>query len=195
MTVISSLQSPCAAPAKPDWIRVKAPQSQGYKETRQKIRDAGLHPVCEEAACPNIGECWTKKHATVMILGDTCTRACRFCNVKTGKPQPVDEGEPDRLVYVFDAIKQTQRMKIARPRANARIQARHGFGVVIEDVRPGLYHGFKRAGLAHEIGRKYFDRRAGVRFANGANATREMLCAAVGQIVAINRRNDDMLKP
>ena len=75
---------------KPDWIRVKAPVSKGYNETRKLMRDLNLHTVCEEAACPNIGECWTKKHATVMILGDTCTRACRFCNIKTGMPMPVD---------------------------------------------------------------------------------------------------------
>ena len=69
---------------KPDWIRVKAPVSEGYHETRKLMRSLNLATVCEEAACPNIGECWTKKHATVMILGDTCTRACAFCNVKTG---------------------------------------------------------------------------------------------------------------
>src|SRR5215217_4119291 len=67
---------------KPDWIRVKAPTSPGYAQTRNLMRSLGLATVCEEAACPNIGECWTKKHATVMILGDTCTRACAFCNVK-----------------------------------------------------------------------------------------------------------------
>ncbi len=80
---------------KPDWIRVKAPVSKGYEETRKLMRDLNLHTVCEEAACPNIGECWTKKHATVMILGDTCTRACRFCNIKTGMPMPVDPLEPE----------------------------------------------------------------------------------------------------
>ena len=69
---------------KPDWIRVKAPVSEGYHATRRLMRELNLATVCEEAACPNIGECWTKKHATVMILGDTCTRACAFCNVKTG---------------------------------------------------------------------------------------------------------------
>ncbi|WP_423142523.1 lipoyl synthase [Parablastomonas sp. CN1-191] len=79
---------------KPDWIRVKAPTSKGYGETRQLMRDLSLNTVCEEAACPNIGECWTKKHATVMILGDTCTRACAFCNVKTGMPLAVDRDEP-----------------------------------------------------------------------------------------------------
>jgi lipoic acid synthetase len=82
---------------KPDWIRVKAPTSKGYGETRQLMRSLGLNTVCEEAACPNIGECWTKKHATVMILGDTCTRACAFCNVKTGMPGPVDPLEPEHV--------------------------------------------------------------------------------------------------
>ncbi|HOB13547.1 MAG TPA: lipoyl synthase [Novosphingobium sp.] len=82
---------------KPDWIRVKAPTSKGYGETRQLMRDLKLHTVCEEAACPNIGECWTKKHATVMILGDICTRACAFCNVKTGMPRAVDPSEPQHV--------------------------------------------------------------------------------------------------
>ncbi|HEY0315269.1 MAG TPA: lipoyl synthase [Sphingomonas sp.] len=79
---------------KPDWIRVKAPTSAGFAETRALMRRLNLATVCEEAACPNIGECWTKKHATVMILGDTCTRACAFCNVKTGMPRAVDPFEP-----------------------------------------------------------------------------------------------------
>jgi lipoic acid synthetase len=82
---------------KPDWIRVKAPVSQGYMETKALMRRLNLATVCEEAACPNIGECWTKKHATVMILGDTCTRACAFCNVKTGMPRPVDPLEPEHV--------------------------------------------------------------------------------------------------
>jgi lipoic acid synthetase len=81
-------------PRKPDWIRVKAPGGAAFNETRRLMREKGLATVCEEAACPNIGECWTKKHATVMILGDTCTRACAFCNVKTGMPRPVDPMEP-----------------------------------------------------------------------------------------------------
>ena len=82
---------------KPDWIRVKAPTSAGYHETRRLMRSLNLATVCEEAACPNIGECWTKKHATVMILGDTCTRACAFCNVKTGMPRAVDPLEPEHV--------------------------------------------------------------------------------------------------
>ncbi|MFM6853701.1 MAG: lipoyl synthase [Sphingopyxis sp.] len=85
---------------KPDWIRVKAPTSAGFAETRRLMRDKNLNTVCEEAACPNIGECWTKKHATVMILGDTCTRACAFCNVKTGMPRAVDPLEPEHVASV-----------------------------------------------------------------------------------------------
>jgi lipoic acid synthetase len=79
---------------KPEWIRVKAPVSREYHETRQIVREHKLHTVCEEAACPNIGECWAKRHATMMIMGETCTRACSFCNVATGKPGPLDPFEP-----------------------------------------------------------------------------------------------------
>ncbi len=89
---------------KPDWIRVKAPVSQGYADTRKLMRDLKLNTVCEEAACPNIGECWTKKHATVMILGDTCTRACAFCNVKTGMPRAVDALEPQHTADAAAAL-------------------------------------------------------------------------------------------
>jgi lipoic acid synthetase len=82
---------------KPDWIRVKAPVSRGYLDTHRIVREHGLHTVCEEAGCPNIGECWEQKHATFMIMGDTCTRACAFCNVKTGLPGTLDAAEPDRV--------------------------------------------------------------------------------------------------
>lgn len=83
------------SPRKPAWIRVKAPTSKEYGETRRLMREKNLHTVCEEAACPNIGECWSAKHATVMILGEICTRACAFCNVTTGKPNAVDALEPE----------------------------------------------------------------------------------------------------
>ena len=85
---------------KPDWIRVKAPNSPVYVETRRLMRDLNLNTVCEEAACPNIGECWSQKHATVMILGDVCTRACAFCNVITGKPGEVDLLEPENVAIM-----------------------------------------------------------------------------------------------
>lgn len=82
---------------KPDWIRVKAPGSAGWGKTAEIVRANGLHTVCEEAGCPNIGECWDKKHATFMIMGDTCTRACAFCNVRTGLPGPLDQDEPHKV--------------------------------------------------------------------------------------------------
>src|SRR5437763_2833473 len=86
---------------KPDWIRVKAPGSPGFAETSRIVRANGLHTVCEEAGCPNIGECWEKKHATFMIMGDVCTRACAFCNVKTGLPGALDLAEP---AHVAEAV-------------------------------------------------------------------------------------------
>ncbi|KJV57119.1 lipoyl synthase [Orientia tsutsugamushi str. Gilliam] len=82
---------------RPSWLRVKAPFSDEYQSTNELIKSLKLNTVCKEAACPNIGECWSKKHATVMILGSICTRACAFCNVSTGKPEQVDEYEPYRL--------------------------------------------------------------------------------------------------
>jgi len=82
---------------KPEWIRVRAPVSAGYFATQKIMRNNGLHTVCEEAGCPNIGECWDKKHATFMIMGDTCTRACAFCNVKTGLPGTLDTNEPEHV--------------------------------------------------------------------------------------------------
>ncbi|KAG4071110.1 hypothetical protein HA402_005557, partial [Bradysia odoriphaga] len=82
---------------KPDWIRVKAPGSPVYKETQQIVRENNLVTVCEEAGCPNIGECWSKKHATMMIMGEICTRACAFCNVRTGMPTALDPNEPENV--------------------------------------------------------------------------------------------------
>ncbi|MBI1407614.1 MAG: lipoyl synthase [Caulobacter sp.] len=82
---------------KPEWLRVRAPGSAGYNETRDIVRQHGLTTVCEEAACPNIGECWTQKHATMMIMDEICTRACAFCNVATGRPDPLDPTEPTRV--------------------------------------------------------------------------------------------------
>ena len=82
---------------KPSWIRVKLTNSLIYGDTKKIVKDNNLHTVCEEAGCPNISECWSKKHATFMIMGDTCTRACAFCNVKTGLPNPLDKNEPLRV--------------------------------------------------------------------------------------------------
>lgn len=89
---------------KPEWIRVKAPGSPVYNETRAIVRENKLVTVCEEAGCPNIGECWSKKHATFMIMGDTCTRACAFCNVKTGMPNALDESEPESVAVAVEKL-------------------------------------------------------------------------------------------
>jgi len=86
-----------AQPRKPDWIRVKAPTSEGYKKTRDILREKKLVTVCEEAGCPNVGECWSQGHATMMIMGDICTRGCTFCNVATGKPGPLNPFEPAKV--------------------------------------------------------------------------------------------------
>ena len=89
-----------AQPKKPDWIRVKAPTSEGYKKTRKLMRENNLVTVCEEAGCPNVGECWSQGHATMMIMGDVCTRACSFCNIATGKPpEALDVFEPGRVAH------------------------------------------------------------------------------------------------
>jgi lipoyl synthase len=91
-----------AQPKKPAWIRVKAPVSAGYKQTRDILRTNRLATVCEEASCPNVGECWGRGHATMMIMGEICTRGCAFCNIATGKPDALDVFEPGR---VADAVK------------------------------------------------------------------------------------------
>ena len=89
---------------KPDWIRVRAPTSPAYQQTRALMREHALVTVCEEAACPNIGECWSQKHATMMIMGETCTRACSFCNVRTGQPDALDGGEPARVAHAVATL-------------------------------------------------------------------------------------------
>ena len=102
MTVIPT--NPAPKPARPEWIKVKAPVSKEYQNTRDLIRSHKLNTVCEEAACPNIGECWSQKHATVMILGSVCTRACAFCNIATGQPDLLDPHEPDRLAEAIGKL-------------------------------------------------------------------------------------------
>ncbi|MCE2517420.1 MAG: hypothetical protein J4F41_06200, partial [Alphaproteobacteria bacterium] len=84
-------------PSRPDWLKVRAPTSEGYQATRDIVRENNLVTVCEEPACPNIGECWQKKHATMIILGSVCTRACAFCYVATGRPDRRDHDEPRRV--------------------------------------------------------------------------------------------------
>ncbi len=89
---------------RPEWIRVKAPVSVEYQNTQALMRASKLNTVCEEAACPNIGECWSKSHATIMILGSVCTRACAFCNIKTGRPDLLDPHEPERVAMALATL-------------------------------------------------------------------------------------------
>jgi len=91
-------------PRRPEWLRVKAPVSAAYAKTRSLMRDLNLVTVCEEAACPNIGECWSQKHATMMILGSVCTRACAFCNVATGRPDQLDPHEPENVAKAVASL-------------------------------------------------------------------------------------------
>lgn len=104
MITIHRIEHGPPPPRKPKWIRVKAPTSREYRATRDLMRRLKLNTVCEEAACPNIGECWSNKHATVMILGSVCTRACAFCNVATGRPDLLDPHEPDRVALAISAL-------------------------------------------------------------------------------------------
>ena len=91
-------------PKKPSWIRVKAPTSEGYKQTRDILKSKKLVTVCEEAGCPNVGECWSQGHATMMIMGEICTRGCTFCNVATGKPQALDGFEPGKVAHAVSEL-------------------------------------------------------------------------------------------
>ena len=97
-------------PKKPDWIRVKAPTSEGYKKTRDILRDKKLVTVCEEAGCPNVGECWSQGHATMMIMGEICTRGCSFCNIATGKPKAL------KASNTTEGVKAWSGASLTRPR-------------------------------------------------------------------------------
>ena len=93
-----------AQPKKPDWIKVRAPSGAGYEATREIIRDNNLVTVCQEAGCPNVGECWSQGHATMMIMGEICTRGCTFCNVATGRPDALDTFEPGRVAHAVQKL-------------------------------------------------------------------------------------------
>ncbi|MFZ3353168.1 MAG: lipoyl synthase [Xanthobacteraceae bacterium] len=120
---------------KPDWIRVKAPVSPGYVETQRIVRANGLHTVCEEAGCPNIGECWEKKHATFMIMGDTCTRACAFCNVKTGLPDALDPAEPEHVAEATEKLGLSHVVVTSVDRDDLADGGAAHFAAVIEEIR------------------------------------------------------------
>jgi lipoic acid synthetase len=120
---------------KPDWIRVRAPNSKEYFETKAIVSEHKLHTVCEEAACPNIGECWAKRHATFMILGDVCTRSCRFCNVKTGLPDLLDPHEPERVGQAVAKMNLSHVVITSVDRDDLEDGGANHFAQVIEAIR------------------------------------------------------------
>lgn len=121
--------------AKPAWIRVRAPTSPGYRATRDIVRAHGLATVCEEAGCPNIGSCWEQRHATMMIMGEVCTRACAFCNVATGRPLPLDAGEPKRVADAVAALGLEHVVITSVDRDDLDDGGARHFAAVIEAVR------------------------------------------------------------
>ncbi|MEI7494281.1 MAG: lipoyl synthase [Alphaproteobacteria bacterium] len=125
---------------KPDWIRVKAPTSKEYFETKTIVSEHKLHTVCEEAACPNIGECWAKRHATFMILGDVCTRSCRFCNVKTGLPDLLDPHEPERVGKAVAKMKLSHVVITSVDRDDLDDGGANHFAQVIRAIRDASPH-------------------------------------------------------
>ena len=120
---------------KPDWIRVRAPNHPVYHETRALMRENRLVTVCEEAACPNIGECWSQRHATMMIMGDTCTRACSFCNVRTGHPDGLDAGEPARVADAVAKLGLKHVVITSVDRDDLRDGGAAHFAAVIREIR------------------------------------------------------------
>lgn len=127
--------SPINSKPKPPWIRVKAPTSVGYHDTVATVRGLQLKTVCEEAACPNIGECWTQKHATFMILGSVCTRACSFCNVKTGRPDLLDPHEPERIAEAVAKLALKHVVITSVDRDDLEDGGAHHFARVINNIR------------------------------------------------------------
>lgn len=120
---------------KPDWIRVRAPGSPIYKETQQIVRENNLVTVCEEAGCPNIGECWSKKHATMMIMGEICTRACAFCNVRTGMPMALDPNEPENVANAVAKLGLQHVVITSVDRDDLPDGGAHHFAAVIRAIR------------------------------------------------------------
>ena len=120
---------------KPDWIRVRAPVTFGYNKTRQLVRSLHLNTVCEEASCPNIGECWNHGHATVMILGSICTRKCTFCGVRSGRPEPIDRGEPERVAQAVAKLQLKHVVITSVDRDDLEDGGAHQFVRCIQQIR------------------------------------------------------------
>jgi lipoic acid synthetase len=126
--------------AKPDWIRVRAPSADSFDATQAILRAHRLNTVCAEAACPNIGECWAKRHATIMIMGDTCTRACAFCNVKTGRPNHLDPTEPARVASAVAALGLKHIVVTSVDRDDLEDGGAQHFAATIEAIRAAAPH-------------------------------------------------------
>ena len=160
-------------PRKPDWLRVKAPGSPEYQATRRLMRELQLNTVCEEAGCPNIGECWKQKHATVMILGRVCTRACTFCNVATGRPDLLDPHEPGRVAEAVAALGLSHIVVTSVDRDDLDDGGAEHFaqtigairsaapGTTVEVLTPDFLH---KAGALETVPRLYAEVRPGARY-------------------------------
>ncbi len=124
-----------AQPKKPSWIRVRAPGGQGFEDTKKIMRDNRLVTVCEEAACPNVGECWSQGHATMMIMGDICTRGCTFCNIATGKPDALDAFEPGRVAHSVETLGLNHVVITSVDRDDIKDGGAHHFAQTIRAIR------------------------------------------------------------
>src|SRR6476619_6077201 len=139
------------SPPKPDWIRVRAPNTRGYADTRKIVKENGLVTVCEEAGCPNIGECWDKKHATFMIMGDTCTRACAFCNVKTGMPGALDAAEPEHVAEATFKLGLSHVVVTSVDRDDLADGGAENFAQTIRAIRARYFHSIRLLQRVKEI--------------------------------------------
>ncbi|KAB8142472.1 lipoyl synthase [Chloroflexia bacterium SDU3-3] len=127
-----------AAPRRPDWLRVRAPTGENYTDVRSLIREKRLHTVCEEARCPNMGECWNHRTATFLLLGDVCTRGCRYCAIAKGKPAPIDEQEPERIADAVEHLRLKHAVLTSVNRDDAPDGGAHIFAESIRLIRQRL---------------------------------------------------------
>src|SRR5690606_31033806 len=127
-----SVASASPRPRRPDWLRAKAPTGENYEDLRHLMREKRLHTVCEEARCPNIGECWNHRTATFLLLGEVCTRGCRYCAIAKGKPAPIDEQEPDRIA---EAVAYLQLKHAVLTSVNRDDQPDGGAHIFAESIR------------------------------------------------------------
>jgi len=125
---------------KPEWLKVRLPAGNGYNRLKKLMREQGLHTVCEEAMCPNIGECWNRGTATFLLMGDTCTRSCGFCHIKTGRPQALDEDEPRRVAESVQAMNLSHCVLTSVNRDELPNGGAHIFANTIREIRQRLPH-------------------------------------------------------